>query len=48
MLLGRLVRELRTERYLLINPFKLTKIFLTSDILTFLTQVRLTFQGVSP
>ncbi|KAG6830041.1 hypothetical protein H0H92_002459 [Tricholoma furcatifolium] len=38
VLLGRLARHLEAERHLLVNPQKITKYFVTSDVVTFLIQ----------
>lgn len=38
MLLGRLARQLEKGHFLLVSPQRLTKVFLTSDITTFLIQ----------
>ena len=39
VLLARLVRHLKTGKYLLVNPRKLALVFVSSDITTFLIQV---------
>ncbi|KAI0763258.1 RTA1 like protein-domain-containing protein [Irpex lacteus] len=38
MILGRLARWVKGERHLLIRPSRLTKVFVTSDVVTFLIQ----------
>ena len=40
VLLGRLSRWLGADRHVLIPPTKITKVFVLSDVVTFLTQVR--------
>lgn len=40
MLLGRLARFLRADAHLLVRPTRITKVFILSDLTTFLVQVR--------
>lgn len=40
MILGRLTTWVKGERYLMIRPSRLTKVFVASDVTTFLIQVR--------
>ena len=41
MILGRLATWVKGERYLMIRPSRLTKVFVASDVTTFLIQVRI-------
>lgn len=41
VLLGRLARHIGAGQYLLVNPRRITLVFVSSDIITFLIQVRI-------